>query len=364
MLEPETHAGVDVEVEGADGDGADEGGDEGQDDNEGPPLRRQFMPAFKRQWVDEALKGERGVTEIATEGGFADARLYEWLRQHYEQNPHDSRRHLVLRRSTAPEAREDMPRKKKARAPVTQKPALMGPNSGENNPQSFDAATRDKALALMRAGEKTMAAIAEEVGVNAATLSHWRIQYGLRAPTADEKATLRKAMALMAEGKLTKAQIAEKVGWGSQTLNNWLHYAAAKAASRRETLSEARALHTENMRTDPEYRDSVRSRMSEGRRLARETREAEQRAASSITVSDDGEEQQRLTFSSVETRTVSSNGNGYHPESAVPRRPLTSDEASIAEALKTALEERSALRGMVDILQRENEALKRQTRRG
>ena len=282
----------------------------------------------KRRILDEALKGERMVAAIAEEEGINRATLGRWLEEHYAANPDDPRRHRIVRESErfkrddtpVAAAREDemsngTPIEPEKRAEILARVARI-PETGESKRQ-----------------------IAKEYGIHESTITWWQKhpQEGERAMiTAARKAAV---FADLQEGKLGWGELKEKHGLANATLakyrDEW------KEQRRRDNIAKARKAKAEKMK-DPEYREQLRQKHWKNRA-------AQPPAAPPMP--------EQLSLSPLPAPV----------SSPPPRLPMAGSGVGVAinlgemggEMFRECVEERATLRGMVKLLEREAEAMRR-----
>lgn len=320
-----------------------------------------FEDGFKIKILNEALKGQRPVNDIAAEGGIAGTTLRTWLEEHYAEFPEDERRHLQLRvpKSENPpaadteddEARDDMTR------------------PGETPANKVDPKTRESVMARVRASEAAREAgepyekkreIAEEFGISPGTISYWLREEdperAVKKPADPRRAAV---FADIREG-LSRADIMKKHEIGPSTWHRWKTQWDEMKAARRDQMAAARAVKAKMLKTDPEFR----ARVSESLKASKAKRRTERRT----------ESESQLAFEETQmSRPEPPQSQSYPPPSArvavgimryeqsapaPPSAQLPSD--FIQESFKEAVEERNTLRGMVRILQRERDEFEKQ----
>lgn len=286
----------------------------------------------KKRVLDELLKGERGVSEIALEEGMTNYTARKWLTEHYEANPDDPRRHLVIRESENyqrvegepaqlelvagaeddgadddEEAREDMAKKKKKAT------AAVPYTKGKPHPQ------RDKILA------------------------EWD-----STQTSDEPPS--------------QAEIARKYGISGTTMNNWIRgreiaraTLAKNAKLKAEVLADIEAGYTGDTLAKRHKGKVARSAVY---RWQAEYRLKNPQSASAPQV--EVEQTQLSVPPSVVQRPPAQSARSLVVRT--PQPPMLPSDGVMADTLAECIGERTTLRGMVDLLTTENTELKRQLR--
>jgi len=300
---------------------------------------------LRRQVLDEALKGERRVREVAESFEITQSLLRAWLKKHYEDNPADTRRHFIERES---------PNYKR-------EPAEGEAEGGTGNDDEMakrdrtsrvDPKVRRKILEEVAKGERTRAAIAAEHGLHGSTISYWEAhpQEGDPGYDSEKKPNFtpgrQKFVEALEQGKtVAEARTLAKI---SGTKSKKWH----TAWKRSKILAKARATYAEKMKTDPVFNEQVRESMRAGKRRKRELAEAAQQeldlpeevpTSTRTQVSGAAPSEPRSIVQSVASQTL--------PTSGLVR--VSSHDLALGEVLEEAVGERNALREMVKILERE-----------
>lgn len=298
-------------------------------------------PALKRRVLDEALKGERSVNEIQEEHGVT--MLRGWLEEHYKAHPEDPRRHLVLRHvkdggrggeeggeegesdGGDDNAREDMANKKRRGKKAR---TSWGGNRNGNPLGSHRKDVRAAVEAEIKKGKLTLTEIATNHGVHPTTLSVWKRLLEGRPVTPRDPVVYEKALAMLRRGRGPR-DVAEELGLAHSAVSHWQRDLRAGRIPQEGTAAE----------TQPPTQLVLR----------------EQTMVSNGPPSAPQSYQQG-------PQSYQQAPQSYQPRSSIvpaPRMGAAVDEAMV-EANRTLLDERSALRGMVDILSREKAALERE----
>jgi transposase-like protein len=310
---------------------------------------------IKRATVDEALEGKRSIDAVATDAGVTGQTLRTWLAEHYRDNPEDPRHHLVNAGGRdaprgddgdEPSARDDMGKKQKTRKP------RMTLEEAEK--------LRPKVEAALQVGGASISDVAKLFNLPPSTVSYWRNRIGLGPAKPDPavEAKKRKAFEMFRAG-IPNQRIRGELSLGANTIARFRReYEQAKAANS-ERMARAREVKAEKLETDPEFRAQV----SESLKAAQARKRAER---------DERINQLALELEGEPiTQTIQSNGVSVEPLPQLsapvstrqlpryPAPPPSTTEAFIAESFKECVEERLTLRGMVTLLQREAEQMKR-----
>lgn len=333
---------------------------------------RVIDEASRARILDEALEGKRGLGEVATAHGVSSTALREWLEEHYGNHPEDPRRHLIqresdkyTRESDAPveaaiepiepdapddenQAREDMGKKQKVQR-----------NGKARHPKYAEA------MALIEAGKLSQAEISRQLGVTEGTVSFWAKKARL-APIEAAKTNKIRA-AVIADFKAgyvgdTLAKRHKKVV-GRTAIYRWIaeyrQEQEQKAEQKKENLQKARDAKNERLK-DPAYREEMRQRHWRNR--------AEASAPNGQQALQLGDST-RLSRPEPEPRSVESQ---IAAQMVVRREPSSTvtvvrhqaefppDSQMLTDTLREAIDERNTLRGMVTLLQREQDSLKKQ----
>jgi transposase-like protein len=315
-----------------------------------------FEDDFKIKILNEALKGERPVTDIAAEGGIAGQTLRTWLEEHYAEFPDDERRHLQLRKPSSqkpPPAAED----DDGADDDNQAREDMGSKNAPRDRLSPEQAEKIKPAVLedLKAGELTLTEIGDKHNVNPSTVSYWRHQAGL--PGARERPVDPRKKPVFADFKagLSSIKIAKKHGVSQSALVAWKREWRQQIQARRDQMAHARTVKAEMLQTDPEFR----ARYSENLKKAGKKRRR-----------DDDEGQLELPDPTSQTQISrpSAPAQSYPPPSArvavgivrYEQPPSAVPSDFITESFKEAVEERNTLRGMLKIVQRERDEFEKQ----
>lgn len=321
-----------------------------------------FTDEQKQRVLDEALEGKRPVGDIASEAGMHSVTLRAWLEAHYEAHPDDPRHHLVVRASekyprqivaeaangavqleldtngasdsggNEETARDEMPKKK---------------SHGNRESLKIDLKTRAKILKRVARGEETNEAIAREFGIHQSTISYW-----LRHPREDvpvEADPRKEAFFADARAGMGRTELGKKHGVQSGTVHRWLKALKKLQVKemRRANMAKVRAAHQEKLKKDPAYREEISARVREGKRRAREPEPPSQTLMS--------RPEPQPSYPTSSAIVPPSSLVRYPP----PSLPTSAAGAFINEAFSECVEERQTLRGMVTLLQREAEQMKR-----
>lgn len=299
----------------------------------------QIEAGSKEKTVNEALRGERSIEDIAEEAGVTGQTLRTWLTEHYQTNPEDGRHHLIATTANddasvdgeEDQARDEMGKPKKKKSRMT--------------PEQRDA-VKPKVLAELAAG-KGVTEVAAKYGLIPSSVNYWRSQAGMVASRNLPADPRRDAVEADFGSGLTAVAISEKHGVSLSAVRRWRgEWAARKQAqkeARRAQMAHARSVKAEKMENDPEFR----ARYSESLRAARRKHGGDEASPEQFDLP--GVEDVRAIVSAP--RPVLRN---------LPMAPKPSPtEAFIDGAFRECVEERQTLRGMVTLLQREAEQMKR-----
>jgi transposase-like protein len=315
------------------------GGDEGA----GAMTGRVFEPAQRQAAVDEALEGKQPTATVGAKHGVSSTTLRKWLIEHYAANPEDPRRHLVGRAS------ERYPRTDESNG-VTDDAAAredMGKDEIKRG-HKIDLATRAKILKRVAKGTETKTAIAAEYGIHPATITWWESH-----PREETVEDPRKEVFFtnLAAG-MKSSELMKKHGLSSSTVAKWKKEFKKRQqkAKKAEALIKARAAYQEKLE-DPNYRAELVARRQEGKRRRQ--------------IGQSAPEPSPTPSQTLMSRPEPSPPSSLARYSPAPVHLLPVSAAASAagafinEAFTECVEERQTLRGMVTLLQREAEAMKR-----
>lgn len=319
-----------------------------------------FEDGFKIKILNEALKGERSVGDIAAEGGIAGQTLRTWLEEHYTEFPEDERRHLQLRvpKSEKPPADDDDDNE--ARDDMA--------NPGDEPVNKVDPETKAKIMARVYAAEKAKAAgepyerkkaIADEYGLHAATISYWLKDADPTRETKSRPDDPRRKLVFrdLKEGVLTKAEIMKKHEIGASTWHRWKVQFDKMKADRREQMKHARSVKADKMQNDPEFRARYGANLSAAHARRRGEAQLELPEPTSQTMLSRPEPPISQSYPPPSVRVAV--GIARYEQGPPPSaQQLPSD--FIQESFKEAVEERNTLRNMLKIVQRERDEFEQQ----
>lgn len=312
---------------------------------------------LRTQVLNEALKGERMVREVAEHFELTQHIVRSWLKKHYEDNPDDPRRHFVERESENYKRSPDSRVKKSAET--------EGETGSDDEMAKRDRSSRvepkirekilEEIAARIASGEgRTNQAIADEHGIHASTLTYW-----LRNPLEGDpgvtvgkpKSEARQRFIAALEAGKTISEARREAPTNGARAKKW-HTAWKRA----QHLVKARAAYADKMKNDPVFNEQVRESMRAGKRRARELAGTEQQlslpdespASTRTLISGSPPSEHRPSVPSVASQSI--------PPSALARVVQVQQEVAMGEIFEEAVNERNALRGMVAILEREAKA--------
>lgn len=305
--------------------------------------------ARMKRVVDEALKGEKMLGAIAAEEGISRTTVARALDQHYKEHPDDPRRHLIVRESER-FVRDESDDDDEADAATSDEPARedMATDKGRR----IDDKTRAKILArVAKLGEgETRQAIADEYGIHGSTITWWLKHPKEGDPTPNGVPVPKDPKHAAWEAKKAAVKVDWEAGMGPAELKRkhdikgkstlYVMIKEFKHERRRAALAKARAVHQEKLK-DPAYREEMRRRHYKNREQT---------------------EQGMLPLPGVEVQQTPQRPMLPAAVSRAPQ-PLPLAHQGLAdmagEMFKECVEERATLRGMVTLLQREAEQMKR-----
>lgn len=307
--------------------------------------------------LDEALKGERPIREVAEQFELTTQLLRSWLKRHYDENPADTRRHFVERAS------ENYTREKGDDDALEGETGSDEEMAKRDTRSRVDAKTRAKILERVAAGEESKQAIAEEYGLHPSTISWWlshpkdgdpgtaaaKKPAGVEAAKQKHSEARQRFFDALDAGK-TVAEARAIATTNGTRAKKW-----TLAWKRSKYLAKARATYAEKMKTDPVFNEQLRESMRAGKRRSREAAEAQQQ----LDLPEDTPASAKTLISSAaqSERTIppSVAGQSMPPSQIVRYAPGQQQAEAMSEIFEEAVNERNALRGMVAILQREAE---------
>lgn len=262
------------------------------------PRGYEYADDLKKKVLDEVLKGVRRIREVADENQVTPTAVRDWLKGHYADNPEDPRRHMVERESARYRRVSD------GAGETVLIDVAAKRNLKKHDLQVAAAKRKDPEFQALKA----------------------KVLEALRNRQPNE----------------TILSIAERFGVKEATANTW-----ATKLRKKAKLSE--------------HGQRVRDGMLRRKREREQAQQSEQFQLQNPPASALAPVSRTMVSSRSPSRPAAllpPPSNGYDGRAMAVGVSVSFDEAS-QTTLKAALEERSTLRGMVDILQRENEDLKR-----
>lgn len=280
----------------------------------------KYGDELRNKVLNEVLKGERTIVVIAEENELLTNTVRDWLKKHYEANPDDPRRHLIERQSERYQRGEKPEEKDMATAAIAED-TLSG-----SDERAHKTAPHPNKAEILKAVDGGMSVVdaAQHYRVSKATIYTWRSSAKPPISPSDERETA--AWKHFDEGKTTK-EVRDELKLHGKTAKrfrlNWQNLQTT--LKKRAALQKARAQRLANVRG----------------------------------------EQQELPITRSEPTLMSSPGSVVQlrrpqipPSTAIV--PVSQQQgAAMVEMFQECVEERQTLRGMVGILQRENEGMKK-----
>ncbi len=299
----------------------------------------------RKRVLDEVLKGERGVNDIAAAEGITEFSIRKWLDEHYAANPDDPRRHLVVRSS-----------ERYQRKPEQQTLELDAEGAAEEGERAAEDAGADQTREDMSAKKKQPGAKGNAHPKREQILAEYDAAEGARGTMAELNRKYGVSVQSISGGLRTRE--VNKARHAKENAAREAVIADIKAGYSGETLvsrHKKKLGKTTIYRIQSQYRAQDEARKEQLRENAAKGRAA---LAEKVAESRRGRAEEAQIDSTLISQTPPRRSLDIVPASS----PMPTDARILGDSLGECIEERTVLRGMVALLNRENDQLKRDLR--